>query len=203
MVFLQIANKMKKKNKIIISFDWSHSFVSSTVDITTLSVITFANSNIAWFYHTTCKAIKNHRIDYGFFRFPDYKMSNWRVWPVSKGCSLHGTWSYLFSVEIYVCSASILYFSFGLLILNTVHYHQMFLIRNILDIRHLKIVKRCSSFYIKRILKICDYLFWIKRELKNMHIYLVRGRKQVYCPWRQQIFNETKPKERVAFKEDK
>lgn len=85
------------KKKIIISFDWSHSFVSSTVDITTLSAITSANSNIAWFYHTNCKAIKNHRIDYGFFRFPDYKMSNWRVWLVIRGFSLlYGTWSYFY-----------------------------------------------------------------------------------------------------------
>lgn len=35
-------------------------------------------------------------------------------------------------------------------------------------------------------LKYVIILSSIKRELWNMHIHLVRGRKQVYCPWRQQ-----------------
>lgn len=52
-------------------------------------------------------------------------------------------------------------------------------------------------------LKYVIILSSIKRELWNMHIHLVRERKQVYCPWRQQLFKETEPSEIVAFKEDK
>lgn len=29
-----------------------------------------------------------------------------------------------------------------------------------------------------------------------MHIYLVRGRKQIYCPWNRQLFNDTKPRKK-------
>lgn len=36
-----------------------------------------------------------------------------------------------------------------------------------------------------------------------MHFYLVRGRKQIYCPWNRQLFNDTKPRKKVAFKGDK
>lgn len=62
-----------------------------------------------------------------FSVFPVMTKSTRRMWPISGGfILLHDTKSYLFCFkEVHVCSASILYFSFGLFTLNTVRYHHI------------------------------------------------------------------------------